>query len=658
LSLHEYPTLFSPITIGTRTLPNRIVAAPIDSKMGTSEGEITQRHVTFAVERARGGVGLIILDNMAVEWPRGKSGGTPIRMDDDRFMVALSDLVEAVRTWGAATFCQINHSGRQTNLRATQGAPLLSASAVPWPGSGTTPVEASRKDIDSLVQAYAQAALRVRNAGADGVEIHACHGYLLSSFLSPYTNRRTDENGGPVEARAKVVLDVLAAVRREVGDEFPVIVRINGRDYVEGGLELDDAMTIAKLLEAGGADAIDVTAGFYESRATTFPGVASAQAVHAELSAAVKQAVSIPVITVGKIRDPEAAETVLREGQADLVALARGLIADPQWAAKARRGEADTIRPCLYTNRCRFRIQLGLRMRCDVNPDVGERAPANRMPLRAGTKVLVIGGGPAGIEAALRLAEREAVVTLVERADAVGGQLRDAARVGFKRDLADYLAFLDRSLERSRVEVLLGQDASLESVSALAPDHIVVATGSTPLAGEGLAGSRVVSAVEALRGADLGETLVVVGAGPTGCEAAAELAARGHAVTLVEQKAAIGGDITIDLLAHLQDLYAEHSVNVLTDCHAERLDGDSLVTSGGGVDALRVDSVVLAVGVRSDTALADVLNDGAIPVYRIGDARRVGTILTATGDAARVVAAIEPHFTALQRSQEHLIEHA
>lgn len=159
--------------------------------MGTSEGEITQRHLTFALERARGGVGLIVLDNMTVEWPRGKSGGTPIRMDDDRFMVALSDLVEAVRTWGAATFCQINHSGRQTNLRATQGRPLLSASDVGWPGSGTTPVAATHDDIDTVVDAYAQAARRVKGAGADGVEIHACHGYLLSSFLSPYMNRRT-----------------------------------------------------------------------------------------------------------------------------------------------------------------------------------------------------------------------------------------------------------------------------------------------------------------------------------------------------------------------------------------------------------------------------------------------------------------------------------
>ena len=295
-----YPTLFSSISIGNMQLRNRIVAAPIDTKMGSSDGEITGRHIAFAVERARGGVGLIVLDATAIEWPRGKSGGTPIRMDEDRFIVSLGDLAEEVHTWGAAIVCQLNHVGRQSHLRATSGQPLLSASEVPWPGSGTTPIAASREDIAGAVNAWAQAARRVKQSGCDGVEVHACHGYLLSSFLSPYTNQRTDDYGGSLEARARIVVEVLEAVRREVGPEFPMLVRINGEDYVEGGLEVDEAAAIAAMLEAAGADAIDVSAGFYESRPMTFPGVASGEAVHAQLAAVIKSAVSVPVIAVGE----------------------------------------------------------------------------------------------------------------------------------------------------------------------------------------------------------------------------------------------------------------------------------------------------------------------------------------------------------------------
>jgi NADPH-dependent 2,4-dienoyl-CoA reductase/sulfur reductase-like enzyme len=348
----------------------------------------------------------------------------------------------------------------------------------------------------------------------------------------------------------------------------------------------------------------------------------------------------VPVITVGKIKDPETAEDVLREGRADLIALARTLIADPQWAAKARRGEADAIRPCIYTNRCRYRIQLGLRMRCDVNPDVGEAAPRNTQPLPAGTKALVGGGGPGGIEAALRLAKRRAHVTLVEREESLGGQLRFAGAVEFKRDLADYRDYLVRSLSRSDVDVVTGTEATLETVRAAGADIVVVATGSRPANGVPVAGdARVASALDVLAGRSVDGSVAVVGAGPTGCEIAALLSARGHDVTLVEQRGEIGGDITVDLLEYLRPILDANGVRVVTDCRVEAIEGDRVVTAGGR-DELRADSVVLATGMEADDALVEALDDGRTPVYRIGDAREPGTLLSCTGDAARVVAAL------------------
>jgi 2,4-dienoyl-CoA reductase-like NADH-dependent reductase (Old Yellow Enzyme family) len=628
--VERYPTLFSPITIGTMRLRNRIVAAPIDTKMGNAEGEITERHISFARMRARGGVGALFLDNLAVEWPRGKSGGTPIRLDHDRFIVSLSDYVEEVHAWDTAVICQINHVGRQATLRATGGVPLVSASEVAWKPSGTVPTAATADEIVSIIDVFAQAARRVKQSGADAVEVHACHGYLLSSFLSPVTNVRTDEYGGDLAGRSKIVLEIIAAVREQVGPDYPVLVRINASDFVEGGVELEDAVALAPLLEAAGADAIDVTAGMYESRGTTFPGVDRPEAVNADLTEAIRAVVGVPVITVGKIKTPAAAERVLSEGKADLVAIARALIADPEWAVKAAEGREDEVRPCIYTNRCRYRIQQGVRMECDVNPEIAllERPYESRTTGR----VLILGAGPAGLEAAQQALDGGYSVTLVEQSADLGGQLRAAASVELKPDLAAYHRYLVDRAKKSKLDLRLSTTFSMELFAATRPGLVLVATGSRqrPAAGAGL------SVDDVLAGAPLGRRVTVVGGGPTGTEIAALLATRKHEVTLYETTGALGGDMTIDLRDYYAGVMTDHGTRIELSTTVVERDGGPVAVSGDSEEPIVADSIVYAVGV--DPAPHPVTEfELGVPTFAIGDARKPGTILTATSEAARVL---------------------
>ena len=634
--------LFSPIGIGTMTVPNRIVLASIDSKLGNAEGEITPAHVAYMGARARGGVGLLMTDNLTVEWPRGKTGVKPLRLDNDRYICSLGDLAEEVHHWGAKVVAQLSHAGRQTTLNASEGIPLVSASAVGWAGSGTTPVELASAEIAEVVEKFASAAWRAQQAGCDGVEIHAAHGYLLSSFLSPYTNKRTDEYGGSLENRLRLLLRVIECTRERVGGDYPLFVRFNGSDYVEGGLTVDDAVEIGRRLEVV-VDALDVSAGMYESDEWTFPGMPSPEGVLVPLAAAVKEAVNIPVIAVGKIRSPEQAEQVLQEGHADLIAMARTLIADPEWPIKVKMGHTREIRPCISCNDgCLGRISRWLRMGCNVNADVGHEGDS--VIRCTGRFAMVIGGGPAGLEVARRLAEHGCRVELYEREEYLGGQLRLAAKPQFNRDLRPYLNYLIEAAERAGVSLTTGVTVDAEFVRERAPDAVVLATGARPTAvTDGIAVSLpVVTALEALDVAPAGASVLVVGAGSIGCEVAAYLALAGRSVTIVEAQEEVGGHLEQRLLAYLRRVFDEHDVHIsvgttylgVEDKHAK-------VSSGGKAAWLACDAVVLATGMEPNPVpdLSGGLFDDLL-TFRIGDALAPRTLYHCVNDAASIADAV------------------
>ncbi|MDN5347061.1 MAG: hypothetical protein PWP65_625 [Clostridia bacterium] len=417
--------LFEPGYIGRIKVRNRIVMPGIQTRGADAEGFITENLIDYYAERARGGAGLIIVQ-MSFAWPeaRLKRG---IGLWDDKFIPGLKKLAQAVQCYGARIAIQIGSRGTNQD----EGVEEVAPSAVRASCREDVPRELTQEEITSYIEAFAEAARRVREAGFDAVEINGAHGHLISQFLSPYTNRRTDEYGGSVVNRTRFACEIIKRIRAKVGPDFPILIRMNGDDFIEGGITIEDAIEQARLFEAAGVDALDVSGGCHETSWYVMPSYFFPQGHRVHLALPIKKAVNIPVITGGKINDPVFAEQILAEGKADFVAIGRAQVADPEWANKAREGRFKDIRRCIYCCNCltwERRPRLAERgFSCTVNPAVLrerefviKRAPQPK-------KVMVVGGGLAGMEAARVLAERGHIVELYEKNDYLGGQWAIAA---------------------------------------------------------------------------------------------------------------------------------------------------------------------------------------------------------------------------------------
>lgn len=635
----ELMNLFSPVKLGSLEVPNRVVMAPVDSVFRTVEGETNEQHHEYLAARAQGGVGLIISDNLVVEYPRGAVGSRAARVDQDRFVASLNDLVERVHLAGGLIAAQINHAGRQTTLGGSQGEQLISPSAIAWQDSQTVPRELSRVEIREIIEAFRLAASRVQQAGFDAVEIHAAHGYLLASFLSPALNKRSDEFGGTTEKRARIVQLIIQEVKETLGDDYPVIVRINCDDGLPGGIQVAEAAAIGKLLQDAGADALDVSAGTYEQPQLTYTPMMYPQGVLMDRIAEVRSAVEIPVIGVGKVQTPEFAEQCIAEGKVDLVALGRTLIADPAWAAKAKAGAADRIRPCIACNHaCIHRIDQNLTMRCNVNPELGREGATwigMLSPTRPRSRILVVGAGPAGSEFALRASELGDEVTLLEATDGIGGQLRFAQVPDFKRDLGFLVRYYENELSRSSVDVRLSTRVDTELVREHNPDLVVIATGGVaarPFSG----GDHLPTYQDVFEGLyQPAKSVTVLGGGPVGCEVAVYLARNGHSVTIVEQDGVLARAEDPSVRMFFAEEFEKWNVTKLTSHQIESITNEVAVLkrlSDGEVITRGDDSIVLAAGVRPERTLFDKLG-AEVPTVVIGDARRVGSVYEATQQA-------------------------
>ena len=407
--MSAFPHLFSPARIGSLLLPNRIVFAATSSELADREGFVTENMAEYYAERGRGGAGLLVVEATYVD-PRGKRLHHNAMLDDDRYIPGMRRLVAAIHATGACAALQLNDGGRES-VPEVSGAPPRAPSVVPSRftavGAPVVPRELTVAEIHEMVARFTEAALRARAAGFDAIELHGAHGYLIGQFLSPESNRRQDEWGGDTRRRARFFVDLVQAIKRELGREYPVICRMNGRDLVPGGLELDEAVEIGGLLEAAGADSVSVSGGIHASRPyAIIPGMSVPRGCYAEYSLAFKRRLTVPIMAVGRINTPELAEEILATGRADLICLSRALLADPYFPDKARSGRLDRIVPCIACNECIATIHRHHGIACTMNPTVSREREFKRLRARKTTpkRVVVVGGGVAGMAAAITAA--------------------------------------------------------------------------------------------------------------------------------------------------------------------------------------------------------------------------------------------------------------
>lgn len=630
----DLPHLFSPLAIGNLELPNRIVMPAMGTRYPTYAGKVTDRLVRYYAERAKGGVGLIVVQFATIHID-GRSSLYPLAIWDDSHIPGLRQLAQGIQQHGVPVAIQLAHAGAAGKTEIT-GVQPVGPSAVPFPDR-ETPRELSVDEIEALVEAFGQAARRAVEAGFDAVELHMAHGYLLQQFLSPLNNRRDDAYGGDFDRRLVFPVKVLKRVRDVVGRETPILCRLCVDEGYPTGITQDLGVRIAQALELAGADVLDVSGGtvgtfhFSVPSQTDPPGGSLLP-----LAAAVKKVVQIPVVGVGKLHDPAVMERVLAEGQADLVAVGRGLIADAELPRKIREGKLDRIRPCLTCERpeCHGRILNHMSMGCVVNPQVGREADLSPRPAEESRTVLVIGGGPAGIEAAIAAAQSGHQVTLCEKRPYLGGQVYLGARAPHKELFQKLLDYYATVLEALQVEVRLGCPVDVSQVVSLAPDVVIVAMGAKPfqldIPGRG---PQVLTAWDVLRGANTGQSVVVVGGGSVGCETAEFLALQGRQVTILEMLTQVARDLAPWTRPLLINRLMALDVEILVRAKAVALDDRRVVYDRGGmVEVIHdVDTVVAAIGAVSDDHLSAALREHGFDPIVIGDCCRPGN----AGDAIR-----------------------
>lgn len=634
--MNQYPHLFSPIQIGETTVKNRVFMPPISTNLA-NKGYVTDELVAHYAARAKGGVGLIITEVTTVE-PTYIYLPGDMSICDDSYIPGWKKLTDAVHQYGAKILPQLFHPAYMAF--PIPGTPRLIAPSNVGPYyAKEAPRSATKEELKTIIRQFGEAAKRVKQAGGDGVEIHAAHAHgLLGGFLSPLYNKRTDEYGGDINGRLRLVLEVVAEVRKVCGKDFIVDVRISGDEYTDGGQNLNDGIYVAKQLEKAGVDFIHVSGGTTIMRGSSIPAPGTPMGSHARLSEEIKKHVSVPVATVGRITEPWIAEELIANGKTDICMIGRANLCDSEFVSKAQNGREEDIRPCIGCLRCLNGIMFGKRVACTVNPSLELENEDTISQAEEKKKILVIGGGPAGMEAAYVAKKRGHHVVLCEKEESLGGLMRIAAVPIAKQDLARVIQYMSRKLEKAGVEVRLNCTVTKEMLQQEFSDYEVIAgTGASPIIIQPFtAFKQWMTADDILAGKSFpGRKVVIIGGGSVGCETADYLAPlvhdlfpRNREITVLEMAGGVMLSESGPGRSLLVQRMMKKGVEMICNAKVEKVDAENIYYTKGGQEFCisGADTLVFAVGYRKNSAAEEMLKECGMTCHIIGDAKKTGNI--------------------------------
>lgn len=635
----KFAALFKPIEIGNVTISNRLLVPAMGTNYSDAEGKVTQRMLDYYGEHAKGGYGLVTIEITAVD-PAGRTGNLQPGLWHDGQIDGYGTLAEVIHSHGSKMSVQIHHAGRQSC--GVDGNPPFAPSAIPCTFVKSIPQELSTGATYQLIDDFVNAAERAKKAGADVVEVHGAHGYLIAGFMSSATNKRVDEFGGSFENRIRFPKLIVEGIRGRLGKDFPIFFRISGEEKIVGGRTIAETRAIAKIMQTAGVSAMHVTAGTYGSMDWIWGASDSPAAYMAHYAEDVKKSIDIPVITAGRINDPYIADELIASGRVDMVAIGRQSIADHYFPEKVRMGELEKITPCIGCHQgCTSELFSGRPITCVVNPLAS--VVRSNIVRRTTTpkKIMVVGGGPGGLLSAGLLAERGHTVSLYEKNDALGGQYLNGSYPPGKTDLAKMIRHYHFMGKTFGVTYHMNTEVTAELVLEQKPDTVILATGGTPLHPKipGIDNPFFIQANDVLTGKKTaGKKVLIVGGGMVGAETADYLGAYGSQVTIIEMRNEVAADVNFVIRLSLMRRLKEYGVVFLTDAVVKLLIDDGVVykCNGEEIGLSGFDSIVLALGTKSYNPLEHEITGLVSDIRVIGDAVNARKVLDATREAAEL----------------------